>query len=132
MEPFRNGADRYNDTAPRNGGDQVLGNNGSDTIYRKVCTTGFGVQDASRTYLLTSGHCGNWKWFNTSQFAAAPPSSANLVGWTGTRSYANNAIDSELINGYGSHIVWTGSATRVDITGAVTQVSATPFATRAA
>ncbi|HEV8063390.1 MAG TPA: hypothetical protein VGP46_01105, partial [Acidimicrobiales bacterium] len=53
---------RFNDSAPFNGGDQIVTPSGGET----TCTSGFGLQDTSTgtNYLLTAGHCGSATWYN--------------------------------------------------------------------
>ncbi len=46
---------RVADSPPYWGGARVIENAG----HMLLCTTGFGVTDGSRNYLLTAGHCGN-------------------------------------------------------------------------
>jgi hypothetical protein len=106
-------ADRWNDSAPWNGGDQLVSEGGVPT----GCTSGFGVHDSSGNhYLTTAGHCNNHFWWNT--FAGFPiRNDDTFVGltsgavWNGV--YLGFRVDTQkvLTNG-SSSIVWTGSASR--------------------
>ena len=108
-----NEADRYNDSPPWNGGDQLV----SDGTNFTACTSGFGVHDAATGthYLTTAGHCGAHFWWNT--WAGFPiRDNSTLVGstsgsvWNGV--YFNNRVDTQKIAASSSNTIWTGSATR--------------------
>jgi hypothetical protein len=108
-----NEADRYNDSAPWNGGDQIVSEGSTFTS----CTTGFGMHDDSTGahYVTTAGHCGAHFWWNTwSGFAIRDNST--LVGatsgsvWNGV--YFGYRVDTQKIAASSSTAVWTGSATR--------------------
>lgn len=108
---FTNEADRYNDSAPWNGGNQIISEGGTFT----GCTTGFGVHDDNNHYVTTAGHCGNHFWWNT--FAGFPiRDDSTFVGtttgtvWNGV--YFGNRIDTQKIRASSSSIIWTGTATR--------------------
>jgi hypothetical protein len=107
-----NEADRYNDSAPWNGADQVV----SDGSNFTACTTGFGVHDDNNHYVTTAGHCSTHFWWNT--WAGFPiRDDTTFLGttsgsvWNGV--YFGNRVDTQkiLTNG-SSNIIWTGSATR--------------------
>jgi len=104
-------ADRYNDSAPWNGGDQVVSEGSTFT----GCTTGFGVHDDNNHYVTTAGHCGNHFWWNT--WAGFPiRDNSTVVGattgsvWNGV--YFGNRVDTQKIATSSSNIIWTGAATR--------------------
>jgi hypothetical protein len=110
-------ADRYDDTSPWNGGDQLVSEGSSFT----ACTSGFGMHDGSgRRYVTTAGHCDSHFWWNT--WAGLPVrDDSTFLGtttgpvWDGV--YFGFRVDTQkvLTNG-SSNIVWTGTATRRFIT----------------
>jgi hypothetical protein len=109
-----NEADRFNDSAPWNGGDQLV----SDGTTFTACTSGFGVHDGTTGahYVTTAGHCGAHFWWNT--WAGFPlRDGSTLVGstsgtvWNGV--YFGNRVDTQKVaTSSSSNIIWTGSATR--------------------
>jgi hypothetical protein len=108
-----NETDRWNDSPPWNGGDQLVSEGGVPT----GCTSGFGVHDSSGNhYVTTAGHCNTHFWWNT--FVGFPiRDNTTLVGttsgsvWNGV--YFGYRVDTQkiLTNG-SSSIVWTGTAAR--------------------
>jgi hypothetical protein len=106
-------ADRWNDSPPWNGGDQLV----TEGSIPGACTSGFGVHDGSGNhYVTTAGHCGTHFWWNTN-VGFPIRNSSTLVGvtsgsvWNGT--YFGYDVDTQkiLTNG-SSNIVWTGTSTR--------------------
>jgi hypothetical protein len=106
-------ADRFNDSPPWNGGDQLV----TEGANPGGCTSGFGVHDGPTHYVTTAGHCGTHTWWNT--WAGFPiRNNDTLVGatsgpvWNGT--YFGFRIDTQKIltpNG-SSNIIWTDPAIR--------------------
>lgn len=120
-------ADRFNDTAPWNGGDQIV----TEGTSPGACTTGFGMHDGSGNhYLTTAGHCGTHFWWNTWVGFPIRDGSTFLGVTTGTvwdGVYSGIRVDTQKITVTGSsNIVWTGTATRRFITGAVTPAQDEP------
>jgi hypothetical protein len=108
-----NEADRWNDSSPWNGGDQVVSEGSTFT----ACTTGFGMHDDNGNhYVTTAGHCGVHFWWNT--WAGFPiRDGSTILGvtngsvWNGV--YFGFRVDTQkLVTTGSSNIVWTGSATR--------------------
>jgi hypothetical protein len=109
-----NEADRYNDSVPWNGGDQIV-SEGNDFT---ACTTGFGMHNNSNGdhYVTTAGHCNVHFWWNT--WAGFPiRDNSTLVGatsgsvWNGV--YFGYRVDTQkIITNGSSNIIWTGTATR--------------------
>ena len=82
---------RVNDGAPWSGGAQINFNGGA-------CTAGFGVRDASATYLLTAEHCGrSGNRFTNPQGA-----------YIGTSTKSNDAHDVMLIPTNSDNFMYTG------------------------
>jgi hypothetical protein len=108
-----NEADRYNDSAPWNGGDQLV----SEGTNFTACTTGFGMHEDDGDHFVTSaGHCNTHFWWNT--WAGFPiRDSSTLLGvtsgsvWNGV--YFGYRVDTQkIITNGSSNVVWTNSATR--------------------
>jgi hypothetical protein len=106
-------ADRYNDSSPWNGGDQIV----SEGTTPTACTTGFGMHNsAGDHFVTTAGHCNTHFWWNT--WIGFPiRNSSTLLGvtsgsvWNGT--YFGYDVDTQqIITTDSSNIVWTGTATR--------------------
>lgn len=106
-------ADRWNDSPPWNGGDQIV----TEGSNPGACTTGFGVHDGNGNhYVTTAGHCGVHFWWNT--WIGFPiRDGSTIVGatsgsvWNGV--YFGYRVDTQKIITTGSsNVVWTGSATR--------------------
>ena len=98
---------RYDDIPPWAGGDQILGdeNNG----FLSVCTAGYGAHDANRNqFLISAGHCGNWKWYNSSQ-SNPVISSSTFVGASQTVEYGT--LDEQTLGARGgaSSVFWQGA-----------------------
>lgn len=113
-------ADRYNDTAPWNGGDQIV----TEGTTPGACTTGYGMHDgAGNHYVTTAGHCGTHFWWNTWAGFPIRNGSTFLGVTTGTvwhGVYSGIRVDTQKIAvADSSNIVWTGVATRRFIAGAV-------------
>jgi hypothetical protein len=113
-------ADRWNDSSPFNGGDQIV-TEGNDP---HGCTTGFGVHDTSgNRYVTSAGHCHNHYWWNTWIGFPVRNASTFLGVTSGTvydGTYSGHDIDTQKILTTGSsRVVWTGSATRKYITAAL-------------
>jgi hypothetical protein len=108
-----NEADRYNDSPPWNGGDQIV----SEGNQATSCTTGFGMHDGDGNHFVTTaGHCNTHFWWNTwSGFPVR--NNSTLLGvtsgsvWNGV--YFGYRVDTQkIVTNGSSNIVWTGSATR--------------------
>jgi hypothetical protein len=106
-------SDRYNDSSPWNGGDQLV----TEGTNPGACTSGFGMHNNSTGahYLTTAGHCGTHTWWNT--WAGFPiRTNATLVGsttgsvWNGT--YFGYDVDTQKILTSSSSIIWTDPAVR--------------------
>jgi len=105
-------ADRWNDSPPWNGGDQLV----TEGSNPGACTSGFGVHDDNNHYVTTAGHCNTHFWWNT--FVGFPVrDSSTLVGatsgsvWNGV--YFGYRVDTQkILTSDSSNIVWTGSSTR--------------------
>jgi hypothetical protein len=102
-------ADRYNDSAPFNSGDQIVTPSDGET----TCTSGFGMEDTATgaTYLLTAGHCGSATWYNT-RTDNPVYNSSTIVGTTVRGSVVTSVIDAQLIATNASCISWGGASTR--------------------
>jgi hypothetical protein len=100
---------RYGDSAPFNGGDQIVTPSGGET----TCTSGFGMQDTTtgQKYLLTAGHCGSATWYNTRTDSPVYDSST-LIGSTLRGSVVTSVIDAQLISTSASCISWGGKSTK--------------------
>jgi hypothetical protein len=113
-----NESDRFNDSAPWNGGDQVVSEGASTWT---ACTTGFGMHDANSGdhYVTTAGHCNTHFWWNT--WTGFPiRDSSTLLGvtsgsvWNGV--YFGYRVDTQkLITTGSSYYIWTQTATRRQI-----------------
>jgi hypothetical protein len=98
--------DRYNDTAPWNGGDFITDKSGD-------CTSGVPVHDATAHYLITAGHCFA---YGTSIYNASvvdglgSTTSAHLMGTITRRNTTSGGIDAEMIQvpGSSSSLLYTG------------------------
>jgi hypothetical protein len=110
---LRTEADRWNDSSPWNGGDQLV----TEGANPGACTSGFGVHDDSGNhYLTTAGHCNSHFWWNT--FAGFPVrNNDTFVGptsgpvWNGV--FLGFRVDTQkILTSNSSNIVWTGSASR--------------------
>jgi hypothetical protein len=110
---LRTEADRWNDSPPWNGGDQLV----TEGANPGACTSGFGVHDDNGNhYVTTAGHCNSHFWWNT--FAGFPVrNSDTFVGltsgpvWNGV--YLGFRVDTQkVLTSNSSNIVWTGSASR--------------------
>jgi hypothetical protein len=101
-------ADRYADTAPFNGGDQIVTPSDGET----TCTSGFPMKDTAtgETFLLTAGHCGDANWYNT-RTASPVYDSSTLVGTTVHGSVLTSVVDAQLIAAKASCITWGGKST---------------------
>jgi hypothetical protein len=107
-----NEADRYNDSPPWNGGDQLV----TEGSNPGACTSGFGVHNDSDHYVTTAGHCGTHFWWNT--WSGFPiRNNSTLVGvtsgsvWNGT--YFGYKVDTQkIITNGSSNIIWTDPAIR--------------------
>jgi hypothetical protein len=101
-------ADRYADTPPFNGGDQIVTPSDGET----TCTSGFPMEDTAtgETFLLTAGHCGDATWYNT-RTASPVYDSSTLVGTTVHGSVLTSVIDAQLIAAKASCITWGGKST---------------------
>jgi len=106
-------ADRWNDSPPWNGGDQLV----TEGSTPGACTSGFGVHDDDGNhYVTTAGHCNTHFWWNT--FVGFPiRDDDTFVGvttgsvWNGV--YFGFRVDTQkILTDDSSNIVWTGSATR--------------------
>jgi hypothetical protein len=113
--PWRltNESDRYNDSPPWNGGDQIV----TEGNPVGACTTGFGVHNdnTGAHYVTTAGHCGSHTWWNT--WAGFPiRTSSTLVGsttgtvWQGT--YFGYDVDTQKILTSSNNAIWTDPAIR--------------------
>jgi len=102
-------ASRYGDTAPFNGGDQIVTPSGGET----TCTSGFGMQDTAtgQQYLLTAGHCGSATWYNT-RTGSPVYDSSTLIGATVRGSVVTSVIDAQLVSTKASCISWGGRSTK--------------------
>jgi hypothetical protein len=102
-------ANRYADSAPWNGGDQIVTPSNGET----TCTSGFGMQDEStgQTYLLTAGHCGSATWYNT-RTNTPVYDSATLIGTTLPGSVRTSTVDAQLITTNSSCVSWGGKSTK--------------------
>lgn len=102
--------DRNSDTAPWNAGDQIVNSAGDG------CTTGFGIHTSSAHYILSAGHCGNYKWYNTNYYA---PVYNNPIGTTAVDS--STPLDVQSINtpGGSSDLFWKQTSTREYVSGNV-------------
>lgn len=100
--------DRDSDTPPWNAGDQIVNPPGGG------CTTGFGIHTSSAHYILSAGHCGNYKWYNTNYFA---PVYNNPIGTTAIAS--STPLDVQSINtpGGSSDLFWKETSTREYVSG---------------
>jgi len=92
-------ADRASDSPPWNSGDQIQTPANSLGNY-KICSSGFGVQNAYGHGLLSAGHCGHFDFYNS--------------GYVGTTGAGAGDPDSQLIYtpGGSSNIFWKQTATR--------------------
>jgi hypothetical protein len=106
-------ADRLNDSAPWNGGDQLVSEGNSFTS----CTSGFGVHDSDGNHFVTTaGHCNSHFWWNT--WAGFPiRDDTTLVGatngsvWNGV--YFGFRVDTQkVLTTDSSNIIWTNKSTR--------------------
>jgi len=105
-------ADRWNDSPPWNGGDQLV----TEGSNPGACTSGFGVHDDNDHYVTTAGHCNTHFWWNT--WIGFPiRNGTTLVGattgsvWNGV--YFGYRVDTQkILTSDSSNIVWTGSSTR--------------------
>jgi hypothetical protein len=102
--------DRNSDTAPWNAGDQIVNTAGDG------CTTGFGIHTSSAHYILSAGHCGSYKWYNTNYYA---PVYNNPIGTTAVAS--STPLDVQSINtpGGSSDLFWKQTSTREYVSGNV-------------
>jgi hypothetical protein len=113
-------SDRWNDSSPWNGGDQIVSDGGDP----HGCTTGFGVHDGNgNRYVTSAGHCHAHFWWNT-WIGFPVRNNSTLLGVTsGTvydGIYSGHDIDTQKIVTTGSsRIVWTGSSTRKYIAAAL-------------
>jgi len=100
---------RYDDSAPWNGGDQIV----TPSFGETTCTSGLGMSDTStgQTYLLTAGHCGKATWYNTRTDDPVYDSST-LIGTTLTGSVSTDKIDAQLIATSSSCISWGDKSTK--------------------
>ena len=106
-------ADRWNDSPPWNGGDQLV----TEGSTPGACTSGFGVHDGNGNhYVTTAGHCKTHFWWNT--FVSFPIRNNNtLVGvtsgsvWNGV--YFGYRIDTQkILTTDSSNIVWNQTNVR--------------------
>jgi len=98
-------ASRIGDTPPFNGGDAIM-----PAAHTYNCSTGFGVVIGGVSRLLTAGHCFtvgtgvyNGRWLGGTSYTG----SAAPMG-TVTESAYSADLDSEVISGSGSDLIWTG------------------------
>jgi hypothetical protein len=106
-------ADRWNDSPPWNGGDQIV----TEGSTPGACTSGFGVHEADGDhYVTTAGHCNVHFWWNT--FVSFPiRNNDTFLGvtsgtvWNGV--YFGYRVDTQKILTTGSsNIIWSGTDTR--------------------
>lgn len=98
-------ASRVADTPPFNGGDAIV--NSAHTIG---CSTGFGIVIGAVLRLLTAGHCypvgtaiDNGRWLYGTTITGSNAS----MGTVTERAFSSD-LDSEVISGPGSDLIWTG------------------------
>jgi hypothetical protein len=119
---FKEQADRYNDTAPWNGGDQIVAEETPNPGYPEICTTGFGVKSTTARYVTTAGHCDPHYWWNyhciDGVFCGITRTPSHLVGGpNGTvydGVYSGYRVDTQKIRTLegSSNLIWTKTATR--------------------
>jgi hypothetical protein len=99
-------ASRIADTPPFNGGDAIV----SATQHFNACTSGFGIVIRGTYRLLTAGHCYavgttvlNARWIGGTSISGSGASMGTVI-----ESALNSDLDSEVISGPGSDLIWTG------------------------
>jgi len=113
-------SNRYADSAPWNGGDQIV----TPSFGETTCSSGFGVENTStgQTYMITAGHCGAATWYNTKTNSPVYNSST-LIGKTLSGSVSTSIVDAQLITADTSCVTWgrqstkNSNAYRIYITG---------------
>jgi hypothetical protein len=98
---------RIADTPPFNGGDAIV----SATQHEDGCTTGFGIEIGGVDRLLTAGHCylvGTSVINARSLGGTAISGSGASMGTVTESGWESGELDSEVISGPGSDLIWTG------------------------
>jgi hypothetical protein len=98
---------RIADTPPFNGGDAIV----SATQHEDGCTTGFGIVIGGVDRLLTAGHCylvGTSVINARSLGGTAISGSGASMGTVTESGWESGELDSEVISGPGSDLIWTG------------------------
>lgn len=98
---------RIGDTPPFNGGDAIV----SATQHDDGCTTGFGIVIGGVDRLLTAGHCylpGTSVINARSLGGNAISGSGASLGKVTESGWETGHLDSEVISGPGSDLIWTG------------------------
>jgi hypothetical protein len=99
-------ASRIADTPPFNGGDAIV----SATQHSNGCTSGFGVVIRGVSRLLTAGHC----YLVGTSVENARSLGGSAISGSGApmgrvfESASLSRLDSEVISGPGSDLIWTG------------------------
>jgi hypothetical protein len=98
-------ASRVADTPPFNGGDAIM-----PAAHTYNCSTGFGVVIGGLSRLLTAGHCFNvgTSVYNGRSLGGTSFTGSNTPMGTVFESGWNSELDSEVISGSGSDLIWTG------------------------
>jgi len=99
-------ASRIADTPPFNGGDAIV----SATQHFNACTSGFGIVIRGVSRLLTAGHCyavGTTVLNARSLGGSSISGNGASMGTVFESGYSSN-LDSEVISGPGSDLIWTG------------------------
>jgi hypothetical protein len=96
---------RVADTPPFNGGDAI-----TNAAHNNGCSTGFGIEIGGVPRLLTAGHCftvgtsvDNGRWLGGTTITGS-----NAPMGTVTESAYSSDLDSEVVSGSGSDLIWTG------------------------